>query len=351
MLQPRRGSELSHRNHDVVLYLMPVFVVISQLFINLSSHFFGARIPPQALLRVAQPLSPPRALLKARIPPRALLRVVPPYSRCYPLPDAGFHRDKFNVVGYDEKEHVRRGVNRKCKKLYRTWRRNMKDNYEALVEAGKDPLYYDGAFSCNKNLPDAWKRDGFNFQDHWSKKENWVQFVERLDLWWWTSNSSSFESEYGMNSDGFIFSWEIQDLFFKGYSQAKALMLVLPNRSQAPSLGPSTIQDGILMNFANTTVGKIAIGVLSALSTDECNEVPASINSNSETASLQEEGRTEGKNLREGTDRTITALAFMPASTSFAAYSVRGADSTLEMGTESLKHVPLHNLSLEQPIL
>ncbi|KAF7145216.1 hypothetical protein RHSIM_Rhsim04G0116500 [Rhododendron simsii] len=48
-------------------------------------------------------------------------------------------RDKFNVVGYDEKEHVRRGVNRKCKKLYRTWRRNMKDNYEALVEAGKDP--------------------------------------------------------------------------------------------------------------------------------------------------------------------------------------------------------------------
>ncbi|KAF7140716.1 hypothetical protein RHSIM_Rhsim06G0220100 [Rhododendron simsii] len=47
--------------------------------------------------------------------------------------------DKFNIVGYDEKEHVRRGVDRKCKKLYRTWRHNMKDHYEALVEAGKDP--------------------------------------------------------------------------------------------------------------------------------------------------------------------------------------------------------------------
>ncbi|KAG5552117.1 hypothetical protein RHGRI_010269 [Rhododendron griersonianum] len=47
--------------------------------------------------------------------------------------------DKFNIVGYDEKEHVRHGVDRKCKKLYRTWRHNMKDHYEALVEAGKDP--------------------------------------------------------------------------------------------------------------------------------------------------------------------------------------------------------------------
>ncbi|KAG5523757.1 hypothetical protein RHGRI_030667 [Rhododendron griersonianum] len=35
--------------------------------------------------------------------------------------------------------HVRRGVDRKCKKLYRTWRHNMKDHYEALMEAGKDP--------------------------------------------------------------------------------------------------------------------------------------------------------------------------------------------------------------------
>ncbi|KAG5536630.1 hypothetical protein RHGRI_024153 [Rhododendron griersonianum] len=35
--------------------------------------------------------------------------------------------------------HVRHGVDRKCKKLYRTWRHNIKDHYEALVEAGKDP--------------------------------------------------------------------------------------------------------------------------------------------------------------------------------------------------------------------
>ncbi|XP_058227154.1 uncharacterized protein LOC131335693 [Rhododendron vialii] len=47
--------------------------------------------------------------------------------------------DKFNIVGYDEKEHVRHGIDRKCKKLYKTWRHIMKDHYEALVEAGKDP--------------------------------------------------------------------------------------------------------------------------------------------------------------------------------------------------------------------
>ncbi|KAI8559525.1 hypothetical protein RHMOL_Rhmol04G0180200 [Rhododendron molle] len=46
--------------------------------------------------------------------------------------------DKFNIVEYDEKEHVRHGIDRKCKKLYRTWRHNMKDHYEALVKAGKD---------------------------------------------------------------------------------------------------------------------------------------------------------------------------------------------------------------------
>nr|POF02745.1 hypothetical protein CFP56_04978 [Quercus suber] len=42
---------------------------------------------------------------------------------------------------------------------------------------------------------------------------------------------------------------------------------------------------------------------------------------------------TDGRDLalREGTDRTITALAFMPASTSLAAYFVPGADSTPKM--------------------
>ncbi|KAH7856125.1 hypothetical protein Vadar_032980 [Vaccinium darrowii] len=48
--------------------------------------------------------------------------------------------DKFDILEYDEKEHVRRGIDRKCKKLYRTWRHNIKQHYEALVEDGKDPF-------------------------------------------------------------------------------------------------------------------------------------------------------------------------------------------------------------------
>lgn len=48
-------------------------------------------------------------------------------------------QDKFDIREYDEKEHVRRGIDRKCNKLYRTWRHNMKEHYEALVKAGKDP--------------------------------------------------------------------------------------------------------------------------------------------------------------------------------------------------------------------
>ncbi|KAI8529783.1 hypothetical protein RHMOL_Rhmol11G0000300 [Rhododendron molle] len=76
------------------------------------------------------------------------IRMAAPLKNVEKWDDIPFHvkapiiqatRDKFNIVGYDEKEHVRRGVDRKCKKLYRTWRHNMKDHYEALVEAGKDP--------------------------------------------------------------------------------------------------------------------------------------------------------------------------------------------------------------------
>ena len=47
-------------------------------------------------------------------------------------------QDKFDIREYDEKEHVRSGIDRKCNKLYRTWRHNMKEHYEALVKAGKD---------------------------------------------------------------------------------------------------------------------------------------------------------------------------------------------------------------------
>ena len=32
-----------------------------------------------------------------------------------------------------------RGIDCKYNKLYRTWRHNMKEHYEALVKAGKDP--------------------------------------------------------------------------------------------------------------------------------------------------------------------------------------------------------------------
>ncbi|XP_058196071.1 uncharacterized protein LOC131312369 isoform X3 [Rhododendron vialii] len=76
------------------------------------------------------------------------IRMAAPLKNVEKWDDIPFHvkapiiqatRDKFDIVGYDEKEHVRRGVDRKCKKLYRTWRHNMKDHYEALVEAGKDP--------------------------------------------------------------------------------------------------------------------------------------------------------------------------------------------------------------------
>ncbi|KAG5522076.1 hypothetical protein RHGRI_034325 [Rhododendron griersonianum] len=76
------------------------------------------------------------------------IRMAAPLKNVEKWDDIPFHvkapiiqatRDKFNIVGYDEKQHVRRGVDRKCKKLYRTWRHNMKDHYEALVEAGKDP--------------------------------------------------------------------------------------------------------------------------------------------------------------------------------------------------------------------
>lgn len=48
-------------------------------------------------------------------------------------------QDKFEILDYDEKEHVVRGINHKCQKLYRTWRHNMKEHYEKLVKAGKDP--------------------------------------------------------------------------------------------------------------------------------------------------------------------------------------------------------------------
>ncbi|XXG62330.1 hypothetical protein AAC387_Pa05g0707 [Persea americana] len=47
--------------------------------------------------------------------------------------------DKFDIREYDKKEHVRRGIDRQCNKLYRTWRHNMKEHYEALVKAGKNP--------------------------------------------------------------------------------------------------------------------------------------------------------------------------------------------------------------------
>ncbi|KAG5561222.1 hypothetical protein RHGRI_004295 [Rhododendron griersonianum] len=76
------------------------------------------------------------------------IRMAAPLKNVEKWDDIPFHvkapiiqatRDKFNIVGYDEKEHVRHGVDRKCKKLFRTWRHNMKDHYEALVEAGKDP--------------------------------------------------------------------------------------------------------------------------------------------------------------------------------------------------------------------
>ncbi|KAG5535050.1 hypothetical protein RHGRI_022982 [Rhododendron griersonianum] len=76
------------------------------------------------------------------------IRMAAPLKNVEKWDDIPFHvkapiiqatRDKFNIVVYDEKEHVRCGVDRKCKKLYRTWRHNMKDHYEALVEAGKDP--------------------------------------------------------------------------------------------------------------------------------------------------------------------------------------------------------------------
>ncbi|KAF7144530.1 hypothetical protein RHSIM_Rhsim04G0118300 [Rhododendron simsii] len=45
-----RGLELRRRHHDVILYSSPVFVVISHLFINLSSHFFVARTHPRGCL-------------------------------------------------------------------------------------------------------------------------------------------------------------------------------------------------------------------------------------------------------------------------------------------------------------
>ncbi|KAG5558767.1 hypothetical protein RHGRI_008652 [Rhododendron griersonianum] len=76
------------------------------------------------------------------------IRMAAPLKNVEKWDDIPFHvkapiiqatRDKFNIVVYDEKEHVRCGVDRKCKKLYRTWRHNTKDHYEALVEAGKDP--------------------------------------------------------------------------------------------------------------------------------------------------------------------------------------------------------------------
>ncbi|XP_028093898.1 uncharacterized protein LOC114293990 [Camellia sinensis] len=48
-------------------------------------------------------------------------------------------RDKFEIVDYDEDEEVRKGVNKKCKTLYRSWRNKMKTHYSKLVDAGVDP--------------------------------------------------------------------------------------------------------------------------------------------------------------------------------------------------------------------
>lgn len=78
-------------------------------------------------------------------------------------------QDIFDIVEYDEKEQVRRDVDRKCKKIYRTWRHKMKEHYEALLKDGKDP--YTKPFRGVKGEDWAWMIGNI-----WTNKDKEVKF-------------------------------------------------------------------------------------------------------------------------------------------------------------------------------